>query len=165
MGASPCRSIVFITRPDALRMTLRRWQVGKLHSKAGPQYSFPLHPGLLNTDGKNTLALALWSVGTQPADLKIQSIKLRAGNIVQGGIGCVALTAERELKSLTRLVASRRTQLHQDKQPALRASMRVAVLFFCTSALPSMLLQLASHNCAENRERHSDEPRAPSERL
>lgn len=68
---------------------LRRWQVGKLHSKAGPQYSFPLHSGLLDTHGHNTLALALWSVGTEPKDLKIQSIKLRAGDVVQGGLGYV----------------------------------------------------------------------------
>jgi beta-galactosidase GanA len=40
---------------------LNGWQIGRYINDVGPQRSFPLPAGLLRTDGRNTLAIAVWN--------------------------------------------------------------------------------------------------------
>ncbi|MCO5998916.1 glycoside hydrolase family 35 protein [Actinoallomurus rhizosphaericola] len=37
------------------------WQLGRYVNDVGPQRSFPIPPGILRTDGRNTLAIAVWN--------------------------------------------------------------------------------------------------------
>lgn len=84
-------SLAFSSDAAAYRVLIfiNGWKVGKLHSLAGPQLDFPLHPALLKMNGENTLVVALWSLGTKEEDLRIGEVSLRYGNAVEGGIGCV----------------------------------------------------------------------------
>ncbi|GAA4614281.1 beta-galactosidase [Actinoallomurus liliacearum] len=38
------------------------WQLGRYINDVGPQHTFPIPPGILRTDGRNTLAIAVWNV-------------------------------------------------------------------------------------------------------
>jgi beta-galactosidase len=40
---------------------LNGWMVGQYINDVGPQHSFPVQPGMLRTDGRNTLAIAVWN--------------------------------------------------------------------------------------------------------
>jgi hypothetical protein len=62
---------------DRVLIFLNGWNVGQFVSDLGPQTDFVLPPGILRSDGENTLALAVWS----PV----------AG---QGGLGQVSLVAK-----------------------------------------------------------------------
>ncbi|WP_306459463.1 beta-galactosidase [Streptomyces sp. TLI_55] len=37
------------------------WMVGQYVNDIGPQHSFPVQPGMLRTDGRNTIAIAVWN--------------------------------------------------------------------------------------------------------
>jgi beta-galactosidase len=37
------------------------WQLGRYVNDVGPQHTFPIPPGILRTDGRNTLAIAVWN--------------------------------------------------------------------------------------------------------
>ncbi|MCW2944722.1 MAG: beta-galactosidase [Actinoallomurus sp.] len=37
------------------------WQLGRYVNDVGPQHTFPVPPGILRTDGRNTLAIAVWN--------------------------------------------------------------------------------------------------------
>ncbi len=37
------------------------WQVGRYVNDVGPQHTFPVPPGILRTDGSNTIAIAVWN--------------------------------------------------------------------------------------------------------
>ncbi|KAI0339083.1 hypothetical protein BDW22DRAFT_1362002 [Trametopsis cervina] len=62
------------------------WQYGKRVANVGPQSKFPVPPGILNYNGKNTVALALW----QLTDAKVSpNLKLVLDGAVEGGVGPV----------------------------------------------------------------------------
>ena len=54
----------------------------------GPQSKFPVPPGILNHNGKNTVALALWQL--TPAKIS-PHLKLSLNDAVQGGVGHVVV--------------------------------------------------------------------------
>ncbi|KAJ7874468.1 galactose-binding domain-like protein, partial [Mycena leptocephala] len=39
------------------------WQMGKRIANIGPQTAFPVHEGILNYHGQNTVVLSLWALG------------------------------------------------------------------------------------------------------
>jgi beta-galactosidase len=45
------------------------WMVGQYINDLGPQHSFPVQPGMLRTDGRNTLAIAVWNEDTTTGGL------------------------------------------------------------------------------------------------
>ncbi|TRM62987.1 glycoside hydrolase superfamily [Schizophyllum amplum] len=65
------------------------WQMGKRVANLGPQTAFPVHEGILNYRGSNTLALSLWSLGSAPEDLSIPSLMLQPSGTYSGGVGGV----------------------------------------------------------------------------
>ncbi|KAF7912608.1 uncharacterized protein EAF01_001629 [Botrytis porri] len=45
------------------------WQFGKYVNNLGPQIRFPIHEGILNHQGTNTVALTLWSLNSEGAKI------------------------------------------------------------------------------------------------
>ncbi|KAJ3574796.1 hypothetical protein NP233_g1522 [Leucocoprinus birnbaumii] len=85
-------SFVFANARGAYRaqVYVNGWQMGKRAPNLGPQTSFVVHPGILNTHSTNTLAVSLWSMGKTPADLAIPSLELNATGVYAGGVGRVS---------------------------------------------------------------------------
>ncbi|KAF2675021.1 hypothetical protein BT63DRAFT_26744 [Microthyrium microscopicum] len=57
-----------------IQMFVNGYQYGKYVPHIGPQTQFPLQPGILNTNGENTLALSLWAqndVGAKLSEVKL----------------------------------------------------------------------------------------------
>jgi hypothetical protein len=52
--------------------------MGKRVANVGPQTAFPVHEGILNYRGTNTVVLSLWALGNSTADTRIPSFKLTA---------------------------------------------------------------------------------------
>jgi len=62
------------------------WQMGKRIANIGPQTAFPVHEGILDYHGINTVVLSLWALGNGTADRAIPSFKLVANGTYAGGI-------------------------------------------------------------------------------
>ena len=63
--------------------------MGTRIANIGPQTIFPVHKGILDHSGDNTLAISLWSLGSQPQDLRIPTVELVQLAAVSGGPGRV----------------------------------------------------------------------------
>ncbi|KAL0566470.1 hypothetical protein V5O48_015544 [Marasmius crinis-equi] len=61
------------------------WMMGKVIGNLGPQTKFPVHEGILDYQGKNTLAVALWAM-TPNVTISPQ-VRLRVDGVFQGGVG------------------------------------------------------------------------------
>ncbi|CAE6498012.1 unnamed protein product [Rhizoctonia solani] len=75
----PYRAVLFVNG----------WTMGKVASDLGPQYKFPVHEGILNYQGKNTVAFALWVLEDQAVK---PTLSLAVDGVYDGGIGKIALT-------------------------------------------------------------------------
>ncbi|CAE7054863.1 unnamed protein product [Rhizoctonia solani] len=75
----PYRAVLFVNG----------WTMGKIASDLGPQYKFPVHEGILNYQGKNTVAFALWVLEDQPVK---PTLSLAVDGVYEGGVGKIALT-------------------------------------------------------------------------
>lgn len=64
------------------------WQYGKRVANIGPQAKFPVPVGILNPNGKNTVAVALWALVDAPVSPTLQ---LSLDNAVEGGVGPIAV--------------------------------------------------------------------------
>lgn len=74
----------------AAQLYVNGWQMGKRIANIGPQTAFPVHEGILNYHGENTIAISLWSLGQEKADLAIPTFEVvGTGMYLQGGIGTV----------------------------------------------------------------------------
>ncbi|KAJ7639434.1 glycoside hydrolase family 35 protein [Roridomyces roridus] len=62
------------------------WQMGKRIANVGPQTAFPVHEGILDYHGENTVVLSLWALGNGTADTRIPSFKLVANGTFEGGV-------------------------------------------------------------------------------
>ncbi|KAF7334534.1 Beta-galactosidase [Mycena venus] len=62
------------------------WQMGKRIANIGPQTAFPVHEGILNYHGQNTVVLSLWALGNGTADTRIPTFKLVANGTYAGGV-------------------------------------------------------------------------------
>jgi beta-galactosidase GanA len=54
---------------------LNGWLVGRYVNDVGPQRSFPVQPGMLRTDGRNTLAIAVWNTDASTGGLGTVSLE------------------------------------------------------------------------------------------
>ncbi|GJF00021.1 glycoside hydrolase family 35 protein [Phanerochaete sordida] len=64
------------------------WQYGKRVANIGPQAKFPVPTGILNTNGKNTVAVALWALENAPVS---PTLELVLDEALEGGVGPVAV--------------------------------------------------------------------------
>ncbi|KAI0040947.1 glycoside hydrolase family 35 protein [Auriscalpium vulgare] len=75
-SSQPYRALLFVNG----------WMMGKRVANLGPQFKFPVHEGILNYQGENTVAVALWameSVAISP------TLDLTIDTVLQGGVGGV----------------------------------------------------------------------------
>ncbi|KAJ3880440.1 glycoside hydrolase family 35 protein [Lentinula edodes] len=71
-------------QPYRAYMFINGWMMGKRVANLGPQSKFPVHEGILNYHGKNTVAVALWSM-TPNATVALQ-LQLVIDGIFKGGV-------------------------------------------------------------------------------
>ncbi|ORY09199.1 galactose-binding domain-like protein [Clohesyomyces aquaticus] len=69
------------------------YQHGKYVSHIGPQTLFPLPPGILNTDGENTLSIALWA--QTDAGAKLSTVRLFEYARYESGFGFGKISGRR----------------------------------------------------------------------
>ncbi|KAF9039430.1 glycoside hydrolase family 35 protein [Hymenopellis radicata] len=60
------------------------WMMGKRVANLGPQSKFPVHEGILNYHGTNTLAVALWAL--EDGYLISPNLQLEVDAVLQGGL-------------------------------------------------------------------------------
>jgi len=60
------------------------WMMGKRIGNLGPQTKFPVHEGILDYQGHNTLALVLWSM--DPKSEIHPHVRLVVDKVYEGGI-------------------------------------------------------------------------------
>jgi beta-galactosidase GanA len=56
------------------------WLMGRYVNDVGPQHTFPVHPGILRTDGRNTIAIAVWDTDAAGGGLGRVSLE-QYGNV------------------------------------------------------------------------------------
>ncbi|KAJ3918285.1 galactose-binding domain-like protein, partial [Lentinula edodes] len=71
-------------QPYRAYMFINGWMMGKRVANLGPQSKFPVHEGILDYHGKNTVAVALWSM-TPNATVALQ-LQLVIDGIFKGGV-------------------------------------------------------------------------------
>ncbi|QRW00634.1 glycoside hydrolase family 35 protein [Ceratobasidium sp. AG-Ba] len=83
-------SFVFGEKKQPYRVTLfvNGWSMGRLISEWGPQYKFPVHEGILDYHGKNTVAVTLWVMEDEPVQ---PTLSLVVDGSYEGGVGKIAL--------------------------------------------------------------------------
>ncbi|KAJ7743740.1 glycoside hydrolase family 35 protein [Mycena maculata] len=59
------------------------WMMGKRVANLGPQAKFPVHQGILNYQGVNTVAVALWSMGRTAVSPNLQLV---LDGVLDGGV-------------------------------------------------------------------------------
>ncbi|KAJ7058088.1 glycoside hydrolase family 35 protein [Mycena amicta] len=59
------------------------WMMGKRVANLGPQSKFPVHQGILDYQGVNTVAVALWSMGRTPVTPNLQLV---LDGLLDGGV-------------------------------------------------------------------------------
>ncbi|KAF7303052.1 Beta-galactosidase [Mycena kentingensis (nom. inval.)] len=80
-------SFVFSSATGQYRAQLyvNGWQMGKRIANIGPQTVFPVHQGILNYSGLNTLVVSLWGIGNASADWRIPTLELEVGGVYASG--------------------------------------------------------------------------------
>jgi len=73
----PYRAILFVNG----------WMMGKRVGNLGPQSKFPVHQGILNYNGENTIAVALWAM--TPNVTVAPDLRLVLDSVFEGGVGNV----------------------------------------------------------------------------
>ncbi|KAF8873040.1 hypothetical protein BD779DRAFT_1477252 [Infundibulicybe gibba] len=73
----PYRAILFVNG----------WMMGKGVGNLGPQAKFPMHEGILDYRGENTVAVALWAM--TPNTLVAPNLQLVVDGVFEGGVGGV----------------------------------------------------------------------------
>ncbi|KAL5524689.1 hypothetical protein ACEPAF_9834 [Sanghuangporus sanghuang] len=71
----PYRAILFVNG----------WMMGKRVANLGPQTKFPVHQGILDYHGENTVAVALWSL--LPNATITPTLELAVDGLLEGGVG------------------------------------------------------------------------------
>lgn len=79
-------SVSSLLIPRTAQLYVNGWQLGKRVANIGPQSAFPVHEGILDYEGQNTVVLSLWALGNATADTKIPSFKLVANGTYAGGL-------------------------------------------------------------------------------
>ncbi|KIK68783.1 glycoside hydrolase family 35 protein [Collybiopsis luxurians FD-317 M1] len=71
-------------QPYRLYMFVNGWMMGKRVANLGPQAKFPVHEGILNYHGENTVAIALWAM-TPDVPIAPQ-LQLVVDGVFKGGV-------------------------------------------------------------------------------
>ncbi|KAJ7467866.1 glycoside hydrolase family 35 protein [Mycena galericulata] len=66
-----------------LYLFVNGWMMGKRVANLGPQAKFPVHQGILDYQGENTVAVALWSMGRTAVSPKLQLV---LDGVLDGGV-------------------------------------------------------------------------------
>lgn len=64
------------------------WTMGRVVGDMGPQFKFPVHEGILDYDGTNVVAVAIWAL--EPGAVKVD-VSMAVDAVVEGGIGKVGV--------------------------------------------------------------------------
>ncbi|KAI6156505.1 glycoside hydrolase family 35 protein [Pisolithus thermaeus] len=72
------------TQPYRALLFVNGWMMGKRVANLGPQYDFPVHQGILDYHGVNTVAVALWAMESTPIT---PTLKLTVKDVYEGGVG------------------------------------------------------------------------------
>ncbi|ESK83683.1 glycoside hydrolase family 35 protein [Moniliophthora roreri MCA 2997] len=72
-------------QPYRALLFVNGWNMGKRIGNLGPQAKFPVHEGILNYQGENTVAVALWSM--TPNVTVSPTLSLAADGVFNGGVG------------------------------------------------------------------------------
>ncbi|KAL0060738.1 hypothetical protein AAF712_012470 [Marasmius tenuissimus] len=75
-GEQPYRALLFVNG----------WMMGKRVANLGPQTKFPVHEGILDYQGTNTVAVAVWSMTN---DTIAPRLELIADGVLDGGVGAI----------------------------------------------------------------------------
>ncbi|KAI5120764.1 hypothetical protein M0805_004727 [Coniferiporia weirii] len=75
------------TQPYRAILFVNGWMMGKRVGNLGPQTKFPVHQGILDYNGENTVAVALWNM--LPDASITPSLSLEIDGILEGGVGGV----------------------------------------------------------------------------
>ncbi|EIW77017.1 glycoside hydrolase family 35 protein [Coniophora puteana RWD-64-598 SS2] len=70
------------------RLFVNGWMMGQRVANLGPQYQFPVHQGILDYNGTNTVAVALWSMESTAVS---PTLNLTVQGVYEGGVGNIAL--------------------------------------------------------------------------
>ncbi|KDQ50498.1 glycoside hydrolase family 35 protein [Jaapia argillacea MUCL 33604] len=74
------------SQPYRAYLFVNGWMMGKRVSNLGPEYKFPVHEGILDYHGTNTVAVALWSMENVAIS---PSLELAVDAVFTGGVGGV----------------------------------------------------------------------------
>ncbi|KAI0059604.1 glycoside hydrolase family 35 protein [Artomyces pyxidatus] len=74
------------SQPYRALLFVNGWMMGKRVANLGPQFKFPVHEGILDYQGSNTVAVALWAM--EPVQLS-PALSLTVDTVLQGGVGGV----------------------------------------------------------------------------
>ncbi|KAK1217819.1 hypothetical protein PQX77_019527 [Marasmius sp. AFHP31] len=75
-GAQAYRALLFVNG----------WMMGKRVANLGPQTKFPVHEGILDYQGTNTVAVAVWSMTDTPVTPQLE---LTVDGVFDGGVGTI----------------------------------------------------------------------------
>ncbi|OAX38873.1 glycoside hydrolase family 35 protein [Rhizopogon vinicolor AM-OR11-026] len=74
------------SQPYRAQLYVNGWMMGKRVSNLGPQYRFPVHQGILDYNGINTVAVALWAM--EPVAIT-PTLRLTVDGVYEGGVGSI----------------------------------------------------------------------------
>ncbi|KAF9220869.1 glycoside hydrolase family 35 protein [Gyrodon lividus] len=74
------------SQPYRAQLYVNGWMMGKRVANLGPQYKFPVQPGILNYNGANTVAVALWAM--EPITIS-PTLQLIIDGVYEGGVGSI----------------------------------------------------------------------------
>jgi len=72
------------TQPYRALLFINGWMMGKRVANLGPQFKFPVHQGILDYNGTNTVAVALWAM---EAVSLTPTLELTLDTVLEGGVG------------------------------------------------------------------------------
>lgn len=76
-------------QPYRVYLFVNGWMMGKRVGNLGPQFKFPVHQGILNYSGTNTVAVALWAM--EPNAGVAPQLALTLDGIFTGGVGNITV--------------------------------------------------------------------------
>jgi len=72
------------SQPYRAFLFVNGWMMGKRVANLGPQFKFPVHQGILDYNGTNTVAVALWAMEAVPV---APTLELTIDTALEGGVG------------------------------------------------------------------------------
>ncbi|KAF9073660.1 glycoside hydrolase family 35 protein [Rhodocollybia butyracea] len=75
-------------QPYRVLLFVNGWMMGKRVGNLGPQFKFPVHQGILDYSGTNTIAVALWAM--EPNVTISPQLSLTLDGVFTGGVGNIA---------------------------------------------------------------------------